>query len=226
MRAIASTKGGIWRGPGGEAFADPFDTDTWQYFGDLAVEMAAEGVDEIQYDYVRFPVDGDLSTARYHATSNGETRPQQITKFVAYMEQRLRPSKVFLSADIFGRVVWHPVDRDTGQILEQMSQHLDYVSPMIYPSGFNSGSGDYDRPPEHSYGLIKQSLEQSNQRLQGMSTRVRPWLQAFDDYAFGLPYGLPQFLEQRRAAEAMGTSGWMFWNAGADYDARTFAPNP
>jgi hypothetical protein len=221
--AITSSDGGLWEDSPGIAFADPFSKGAWQYLGDLATEAASEGVDEIQYDYVRFPVDGDLSTARYHGRSTLESRPRQITGFIAYMEQRLRPYRGFISADIFGRVVWHPVDPYTGQVLEQIAPHVDYVSPMLYPSGFNSGSGGYEVPTEHSYGLIRQSLELSEDRLRGSTAKVRPWLQSFTDYAFHRPYGLEQYLEQRRAAEELGTSGWLFWNAAAIYDERTFA---
>lgn len=224
--AITSTEGGLWEDGGGILYADPFDRRVWQYMGDLAVEMAAQGVDEIQYDYVRFPVDGDLSTARYSAESTGESRIRNITSFAQYMEQRLRPSQVFISADIFGRVVWHPEDPNTGQVLDQFAQYVDYVSPMLYPSGFNEGSGGYDIPAENSYGIIKQSLEHSENRLEGIYTEVRPWLQSFADYAWGVPYGLPQFLEQRRAAEEIGTSGWLYWNAAGQYDERTFVENP
>ncbi len=224
--AIASTEGGLWDDTGGILYADPFDRRVWQYMGDLAVDMAAQGVDEIQYDYIRFPVDGDLSTARYSAESTGESRIRQITGFTQYMEQRLRPSQVFISADIFGRVVWHPEDPNTGQVLDQFAQYVDYVSPMLYPSGFNEGSGGYDIPTENSYGLLKQSLELSADRLQGTSTKVRPWLQSFPDYAWDVPYGLTQYLEQRRAAEEVGTSGWLYWNAAGEYDERTFVDNP
>ncbi len=224
--AITSSEGGVWEDAPDVAYADPFEPEVWEYMGDLAVEMASQGVDEIQYDYVRFPVDGDLSTARYREEATTETRPRQITGFVKYMEQRLRPAKVFISADIFGRVVWHPVDYYTGQVLEDFMHYVDYVSPMLYPSGFNSGSGGYDIPTQHSYGIMKQSLVLTEKRLQGSSALSRPWLQSFDDYAFDQPYGLPQFLEQRRAAEEVGTSGWLYWNAAAIYDPRTFAERP
>ncbi len=224
--AIRSSEGGLWEDAPRVRYADPFDGDAWQYLGDLAVDLAAQGIDEIQYDYIRFPVDGDVSTARYDEDATPESRPAQITSFVRYMEQRLRPSRVFISADIFGRVVFHPVDVDTGQILEDFVEHVDYVSPMLYPSGFNRGSGGFDYPTRNSYGLIKESLRLTNERLAGIGVRTRPWLQSFKDYQFGDPYGLPQYLEQRRAAEEMGTSGWLFWNPAAVYDERTFMGGP
>ncbi|GAC1364933.1 MAG: putative glycoside hydrolase [Herpetosiphon sp.] len=224
--AIHRPDGDIWRDPPGNGYADPFVTTTWQYYADLAKDIAAQGVDEIQYDYIRFPVDGDMKTAQYHSEATGKTRIAAITQFVTFMEQQLRTQKVFISVDIFGRVVWHPVDPDTGQTLEQIAAHVDYVSPMLYPSGFNTGSGGFDRPPEHPYEIIKQSLERTVPRIKGLPVRVRPWLQAFQDYAWNIPYGLAEYLGQRQAADELGTSGWMYWNPLGRYDERTFAANP
>lgn len=40
---------------GGEAFANPYNTEVWDYLLDLSREVIAMGADEIQFDYVRFP---------------------------------------------------------------------------------------------------------------------------------------------------------------------------
>jgi hypothetical protein len=224
--AIRSTEGGAWKDYAGNRYANPFNKNAWKYIGDIAVEAARKGVDEIQYDYVRFPVDGDLDTADYGARSTRKTRPRQIRAFLQYMEQRLRKEKVFISADVFGRIVFHPVDVYTGQRLEDFAQHVDFVSAMLYPSGFNRGSGGFDIPTRNSYGLIKKAQQLTNRRLRGKPALSRPWLQSFYDYGFGEPYKLPQFLEQRRAAEDTGSSGWLYWNAAGKYDPRTFVANP
>ncbi len=224
--AIQSSEGGLWTDDTKNRYTDPFDERAWEYYADLAVEAAELGVDEIQWDYVRFPVDGDLNTLRVDGEYNEESRINQITEFLAYTERRLRPSKVYISADIFGLTVWHTRENYLGQRLERVAQHIDYVSPMLYPSGFNAGSGGYDVPPAHPYGLIKQSLEKTYPRIEGMPVRVRPWLQAFHDYAWGIPYEVPQEVAQRKASEDMDTSGWLFWNPAAKYDPDSFVANP
>jgi hypothetical protein len=226
--AIHSSEGGLWSDATENRYIDPYDERAWRYFADLCEEAARLGVDEIQWDYVRFPVDGDLNTLRVDGTYTPESRVNQITEYMAYMERRLRPFKVYLSADIFGLTVWHTDENYLGQRLERVAHHLDYVSPMLYPSGFNAGSGGYDEPSAHPYGLIKQSLQHTYERLNvlGLPVKVRPWLQAFYDYQFGIPYEVPQERAQRRAAEEMGTSGWLFWNPAAKYDPQSFIKNP
>ncbi len=226
--AIQSSEGGLWMDDTKNRYIDPFDERAWDYYADLAVEAANLGVDEIQWDYVRFPVDGDLSTLRVDGEYTEDGRINQITEFLAYTERRLRPAKVYISADIFGLTVWHTNENYLGQRLERVVRHIDYVSPMLYPSGFNSGSGGYKVPPAHPYGLIKQSLENTYERLDklGLPVKVRPWLQAFYDYGWGIPYEVPQERAQRKAAEDLNTSGWLFWNPAAKYDPESFVANP
>jgi hypothetical protein len=220
--AIKSTEGGIWKDYGGNGYADPFNRRTWKYFGDLAVEAARKGVDEIQYDYVRFPVDGKLSTARYLQPSNKESRVRQIAAFLAYMDKRVQAERVYSSADIFGLTAWSKREQGTGQKLEALAGHLDYLSPMLYPSGFSEGFNGWKYPTEHSYELIKQSVDRTQRRIQGSRSLVRPWLQSFKDYAWGRPYGVKQVLEQRRGADNAGSSGWLYWNAASKYDPSAF----
>lgn len=220
--AIRSTGGGLWRDDTENAYTDPFQTEAWEYYGDLVAEMASKGLDEIQYDYVRFPVDGDLETARYREESTPESRVEQITEFLRYMDQRVLPMRIYSSADIFGLTAWHNTENGLGQVLERIAEHVDYVSPMLYPSGFNAGSGGYDNPAANSYGLIKQSMQKANARLRGKRALNRPFLQAFQDYAFDVDYGVEEHIEQRRAADELGSAGWLYWNPAAEYQAAAF----
>lgn len=224
--AITSTEGGLWLDYRGLAYTDPFEEEAWDYLGDLAQDIAAQGVDEIQYDYVRFPVDGDLSTDVYKEDSNPESRVRQITKFMRYMEGRLRQSKVFISADLFGLTAWTREEQGTGQRIQDVGRYLDYISLMLYPSGFSEGFDGFQYPTEHPYEIIKDSVEQADKRLKGLPVRQRPFLQAFKDYAWGKPFGVPQHLAQRRAAEELGTSGWLYWNPAAKYVPESFVENP
>jgi hypothetical protein len=46
----------------------------------------------------------------------------------------------------------------------------------------------------------------------------KPWLQAFNDYAFGRKrFGQKELNDQIRACEKLGTSGWLLWNAASNY---------
>ncbi|MEJ7652280.1 MAG: putative glycoside hydrolase [Chloroflexia bacterium] len=220
--AIKSTEGGIWSDNQGHTWSDPGNRKVWEYLGALGEEIAASGIDEIQFDYVRFPVDGDLDSVVYQTPSTRVNRPVTIESFLAYMEQRLRPQKVFISADTYGLTVWSSKEEGTGQLLVPMAKHLDYFSPMIYPDHFAAGTAGFNIPTQHPYEIIYQSVERAKTKLQGMPVLVRPFLSAFRDTQFGEPFGLEQFLAQKKAAEDAGSHGWLFWNAGLSYPDALF----
>lgn len=224
--AVKSTEGGLWEDNIEQNYLDPFDEAAWDYLADVAIDIIGKGVDEIQYDYVRFPVEGGLSTLSFDRESTEQSRTQQIAKFVKYMEERIRPHKAFISADTFGLTAWVDEEQGTGQVLEEMAPYMDYYSPMIYPSLFSSGWNGWEYPTEHAYELVKDSVEISQKRLKGLQTRVRPFLQYYPDTAYNRPFSIPQYREQARAANEAGTSGWLFWNVSFRFKAEAFATNP
>jgi hypothetical protein len=222
--AVRDLDGNVWSDNQDHTWLDPFRREVWDYLGDLGEEIAESGIDEIQFDYVRFPVDGDLDSIQYKTPSTRVNRPQTINGFMGYMEGRLRPHKVFISADTFGLTVVSDEEQGTGQILEQFAPHLDYYSPMIYPDHYSPGSFGYDVPSKYPYEVIYESVEQAKEKLEGTGVLVRPYLSAFRDTQYGQPFGLPQFQAQKEAAEEAGAHGWIFWNAGLTYPEALFRP--
>lgn len=222
--AVQDLDGNVWGDNQDHNWVDPFNRKVWDYFGDLGEEIAQSGIDEIQFDYVRFPVDGDLDSIKYLKPSTRVNRPQTINAFLKYMEGRLRPHKIFISADTYGLTVVSNQEEGTGQILEQLAPHLDYYSPMIYPDHFAAGSFGYAIPTQHPYEVIYESVERAQARLKGTPVLVRPYLSAFRDTQFDQPFGLQQFLAQKKGAEDAGAHGWIFWNAGLTYPDELFRP--
>ena len=58
--AIRTRDGSVWRNSGGLGWTNPYDQRVWKYNVDIAVAAARAGFDEIMFDYVRFPSDGDV----------------------------------------------------------------------------------------------------------------------------------------------------------------------
>jgi len=222
--AVRDIRGGVWEDNKGHRWVDPFNKQVWRYFGDLLEEIAASGIDEIQFDYVRFPVDGDLSRVKYLTPSTRYNRPDTIEAFLRYASGRIRPHKVFISADTYGLTVWSEKEQGTGQVLERLAPYLDYYSPMIYPDHFAPGTGGYRIPSAHPYEIIYESVVRAKRRLRGdnVNTLVRPYLSAFPDTQYGQPFGLPQWLAQKRAAEDAGAHGWIYWDAALGYPDELF----
>jgi hypothetical protein len=175
------------------------------------------GFDEIQFDYVRFPEAPGLLFSKENTQEN---RIEAITGFLSEARARLAPYNVFLSADIFGYVCWNRNDTNVGQQLEELATHLDYISPMLYPSGFSHGLGRIKNPVQNPYEIVFLSLNRARERTGLPALRFRPWLQAFRDYAFDRRhFGRNEVRAQTLASEEFGANGWMLWNARNVYNA-------
>lgn len=208
--AVKTADGLTWRDREGLAWSNPFSKAVWDYNIDLAVEAAQAGFDEIQFDYVRFP---DAPGLLYPQPNTEGNRVGAISEFLAEARKNLIPYNVFLSADIFGYVLWNTNDTYIGQKLENLAEVLDYMSPMLYPSGFKFGIPGYPNPVDHPYQIVYLSLEKGKQRSGLPAIRFRPWLQAFRDYAFDRTlFQGEQIRAQIDAADNFGSDGWMLWN--------------
>jgi hypothetical protein len=208
--AVKTQNGEMWRDRENLAWVDPFNKEVWNYNINIAVEAAQYGFDEIQFDYLRFP---DASAPQFSMPNTEENRVQAISGFLMEARRRLTPYNVFVSGDIFGYVCWNLNDTKIGQRLEDLVLHLDYLCPMLYPSGFQYGIPGYRNPVANPYEIIYLSLKRAQERTNLPSHRFRPWLQAFRDYAFdGRYFNDKEIMGEIKAAEGFGSHGWMLWN--------------
>ena len=215
--AVKTAGGRIWHDREDLAWIDPSKKEAWDYNISLAVEAAESGFDEIQFDYVRFP---DAPGLRFSVPYTEENRVGAITGFLEEARRRLLPFNVFLAADLFGYVSWNTDDTKIGQKLEDVTPILDYISPMLYPSGFKFGIPGYRVPVAHPYEIVYLSLKKAQNRTHLPPVRFRPWLQAFRDYAFDKrQFNGQEIREQINAAEQFGSHGWMLWNPRNIYTA-------
>ncbi|MBI5057715.1 MAG: putative glycoside hydrolase [Nitrospirae bacterium] len=208
--AVKTRRGDIWLDREDLAWVDPCAEEVWDYNINIAIEAAQLGFDEIQFDYVRFP---DAAGLEFSVPNTEAHRTMSISMFLREAKKRLTPYNVFLSADIFGYVCWNLNDTDIGQRIEDISKIVDYVSPMLYPSGFQYGIPGYLNPVAHPYEIVYLSLKRALERTSLPPKRFRPWLQAFRDYAFDRRHFTGyEIRAQIDAAEKAGSDGWMLWN--------------
>lgn len=201
----------------GLTWCDPFLPEVRHYNTDLAVAAAKAGFDEVEFDYVRFP---DAKGVEFSEASTEESRPKAIDAFLEEARAKLVPYNVFLSADVFGYICWNTGDTGIGQRINDVTNILDYVSPMLYPSGFSFGIPNYTNPMTHPYEIVRLTLDRAGQRTKIDPVRFRPWLQAFADYAFDhRPFGGEEIQAQIKAARDFGSDGWLLWNARNRYSA-------
>jgi hypothetical protein len=222
--AVADTAtGGPWRDMNGVAWVNPFNKDVWAANIDLALELVGRGFDEIQFDYVRFPTDGDIEAMDFGREVTEPVRVETIVGFLGEARANLAASGARVGADVFGFTLLLD-DIGIGQNVGRISQVVDYVCPMVYPSHFPNGSiAVAGHPNDFPYETIAISLAAGEEKVAGLTGMIRPWLQDFT-----LPgmsdYGPAQVRAQIDAAEANGAAGWMVWNAASVYHEDAFAP--
>lgn len=214
--AVRDGSGAIWRDRERLAWIDPTRREAWSLALGVAEEAAQMGFDEIQFDYVRFP---DTTGVQFSQPNTEAMRTGTIIGFIDAARARLARYNVFIAADVFGYICWNRDDTHIGQQLESLAARLDYVSPMLYPSGFTFGIPGHPNPMAVPYEIVHQSLARAIERTGLPGVRFRPWLQAFRDYGFDRrEFGPHEIRAQIDAAEAHGSDGWMLWNAGNHYD--------
>lgn len=221
--AVKSKNGSIWRDRHGTSWLNPYNREAWDYVVSIAEEAVTKGFKEIQFDYVRFPTDGNVKMIDYGASAQNTTKAQAIAEFLAYARQRLNNKGVVVSADVFGLVTTATDDMYIGQQLEPLAQSVDVLCPMVYPSHYGKGNYGVAEPDFEPYKIVHRSISEGKARIDSLNAsnkaRLRPWLQDFT--ASYLPryqhYGPAQVRAQIKATYDSGVSEWILWNAGNHY---------
>lgn len=225
--AVQSRKNATsWRENGKLVWTDPSQPKVQEYNIALARKAAEAGADEIQFDYVRFPAEGDQKDASFYFQKEHPDwhRSDVIADFLKHAYAELHPTGVLLSLDVFGIMAWQrPVDlAHTGQDIVRMAQYCDVLSPMIYPSHF-FGMDGIARPGDAPEHFIGESMERFEKITQGSGVVIRPWLQAF---AWRTKTYSPKYIQaQVLTAKEKGGIGFLLWNANNNY-SKPYAAMP
>lgn len=224
---IKNADGSVFQDRDGNAWVNPYKKEAWDYLVEIATEAKRIGFDEVQFDYVRFCTEKGMgNTVFEEADVQGRSRTDIICEFMAYAYEKLKNEGLFVSADVFGAIINSGVNADSvGQIYGEMAKHLDYISPMIYPSHYADGNYGIDHPDMHPYETITAALADSRKELYfaGLDgshvAAVRPWLQDFTAswLANHIPYGGEQVREQIQATYDAGYDEWLLWDASCKY---------
>jgi hypothetical protein len=200
---------------GSAEWFDPTNEEAQNYIVDLVKEQALSGADEIQLDYVRFPIHMPTRLMKF---PDQKERSNVMLAFIKRVHEVTQAHKMSLSLDLFGVAATGIRDdiEKLGQDIAVVSQGAEAISPMVYPSHYNKGYNNWESPGDHPeiVGIgTKAALDQLKQA--GLTTHVRSWIQAF-------PYKSPTYsaayiAAQAKSAEANGGKGWLMWNPGAEY---------
>jgi len=214
--ALKSKSGGIWRDYKGQSWVDPTSRLVWDYNLDLAQAAADIGFAEINFDYIRFPSDGNIKQIVYANLANDsyEAKSAVMAKFYRYLGQRMAFAPVYTSADLFGMTLWRSDGMNIGQRYEDAAPYFDYISPMVYPSHYPAGFEGFSNPADHPYEGIYRSLIRAADIAPQAKAQLRPWLQ---DFNLGAVYTPAMIQQEKQAAYDASSTGWLLWNASNRY---------
>jgi hypothetical protein len=209
--AIQRQGGGVWTSSGGLGWTNPYDERVWKYNVDVAAAAVKSGFDEIMFDYVRFPTDGDVASAVYPKRAR-EHRSVTIARFLEYARGRLEPMGARVSAAVFGLTATR--EMGIGQRPRRLARHLDVIYPMVYPSHYGPGEYGLDDPDGVPGITVARSLRDFRRALRGRDTMLVPWLQ---DFSLGHEYSLEDVEAQILAARDANAKGYLLWNPSGVY---------
>ncbi|OGZ04552.1 MAG: hypothetical protein A2604_01400 [Candidatus Liptonbacteria bacterium RIFOXYD1_FULL_36_11] len=243
--AIKDSKGKVWADNKGLSWVDPASEEVWKYNSAIAKEALDYGFDEINFDYVRFPTDGNgIDTLSFPFFKKEDTKSEAIKKFFEYMRSDLAGAKI--SVDVFGQTTVADGDFGIGQTIEDAYDNFDFIAPMVYPSHFYTGFMGYKNPAAYPYEVIKYSMESALLKLakheasslgrqvtatttlaslpeesrERIIKKMRPWIQDFD---LGSVYTVEMVKKEMEGIKDAGLrDSWMVWNPKNDYKRDVF----
>lgn len=222
--AVKTKAGAVWKDRKGVSWVDAGAKPVWDYLLAIGNESYALGFDELNFDYIRFPSDGNMKDIAY-PFSEGKTKSLVLKEFFAYVEKEFRPKGIPISADLFGMTTSNSDDLGIGQILEYALAHFDYVAPMVYPSHYPAGFNGLKDPDAHPYEVIHFAMSKGVAKaIAATSTpsKLRPWLQ---DFSIGDVTYTPELVRaQMTATYDVGLTSWMMWNASNRYTKGAYFP--
>ncbi len=210
-----------WRDRKGIAWLDAGAEDVWKYVITIANDAYSVGFDEANFDYIRFPSDGNMKDI-YYPFSDGKKKADVVKGFFEYVKKEIGGTGMKTSADVFGLTTTDLGDMGIGQVLENAVSNFDYVAPMVYPSHYAKGEFGVANPASKPYEIIYPSMKKAITRIKALGLDpniLRPWLQDFD---LGATYTKELVKEEIRAVYASGLNSWMMWDPSNQYTKEAF----
>jgi hypothetical protein len=205
--AIKNSDGTIWTDRKGIAWLDPYNKNTWDYNLQIAERAVNIGFDEIQFDYIRFPSDGNTKNCCYSKPHSAPEALKALVGFLKESNKRLKTKGTKISIDVFGLTTTAKDDMGIGQKIVEMAKWVDYVSPMVYPSHYEKWNYGIVEPCKEPYKVVYFALVDALKKIP--AEKIRPWLQ---DFSLGYKYGRDEVKAQMQACYDNKVSSWLLWN--------------
>ncbi|MBI2482083.1 MAG: hypothetical protein HYV76_00740 [Candidatus Vogelbacteria bacterium] len=226
LAVIRASDGEMWRDHKGVSWLDQGSHEVWDYTVMVGKMAEQVGFDELNFDYIRFPSDGNMQDIAYRFyNSNEQTKPEALESFFKYLDEQLSLLTIPISADLFGMTTTNNDDLGIGQVWERALPHFDYLAPMIYPSHYPPTFNGFANPAEHPYAMIKIAAQGAIDKTVAASStvaKIRPWLQ---DFSLGADYTAKMIEAQKQALYDLGINSWMMWDPSNKYTNSAYQLN-
>jgi hypothetical protein len=199
-----------------EHWVDPFSQFVWDYNISIAEELQKRGIDEIQFDYIRFPSDGNFSGVTYRNRKNNMTKMEAIESFLKKAREVV---SIPISTDLYGFNSWYKMGNWIGQSIQMISRYADAICPMFYPSHFPRTFMENEPYLERAQKLYKEGSDRAAVLVEGKSI-IRPYIQAFlmgGELKFEEPTYTDYLLKQLQGTKDSAASGFTLWNNSNSY---------
>lgn len=163
LALVSSSTRKLWKDYRGEMWMDPAAKEVWDYNLDIAQEVLSRGVDEVNFDYIRFASDGNLDDIVYPKWDGATHKTYVLRDFFKYIRERLPTATI--SIDLFGLTTVNTDDLGIGQYLEFAIPYFDVLAPMVYPSHYFKNFIGFKNPAEYPYEVVKYSLDSAYKRI-------------------------------------------------------------
>ncbi len=204
---VKTPEGKLWKDHRGLTWLDPTNKAVWDYNIAIAERAIELGFEEIQFDYIRFPSDGNIKTCRYSVAHSTTAANNALVGFLKMAHERLKPRGANISIDVFGLTTTVNNDMGIGQRIVELAAWVDFVSPMVYPSHYNPGEYGIPNPDAAPYRTVYLGIEGAVHRLG--AEKVRPYLQ---DFSLHKHYGAKEVRDQIQATYDNNVGEWLLWN--------------
>ncbi len=199
-----------------EYWVDPYNPFVWSYNVAIAEELQRRGVDEIQFDYIRFPSDGNLSAIRYRHRREGMDMIDALESFLVLARQAIH---IPISTDLYGYSTWHRMGNWIGQSTEMLADYVDVICPMYYPSHFPREFMKKEAYLQRAQRIYLEGTQRARAVADGRSL-IRPYVQAFligGELSMGVAEYRQYLLNQVQGCLGAPSSGFTLWNASNRY---------
>lgn len=195
LAVLRSDKKTVWSDHKGLSFIDVASKPYWDYIIDLSKESYNIGFDELNFDYVRYPSDGNMVDTYYPQSVAGEygmDRQANLEAFFKYLNEKLDEESLFAdfkhantgrasstpytSADLFGMTTTNFDDLSIGQVQDRTAPYFDFVAPMVYPSHYPKSFLGLGNPNDYPYKVVHFAMQSGVDRMMSSTTPMKGFL--------------------------------------------------